>query len=81
MTEIINVRQKNICKICRNLEEWIAQPDNVYIGRHGRIFIGSIKSNERRIYHYKGSIWQNPYSVKKYGLNESILIRLVSLLS
>lgn len=74
MTEITNVRQKNICKCCKNLEEWMTLPDNVYIGRHGRIFIGSVKNNDRKIYHYKGFIWLNPYPVKTYGLDASILM-------
>lgn len=49
-------------------------PNNVYVGRRGRIFIG--QGDEKRIFHYKGSKYSNPYKVGKkegeYTLEESI---------
>ena len=38
----------------------------MYVGRMGRIFI------DKKIFHYQGSKWQNPYTVAKYGLDESL---------
>jgi hypothetical protein len=49
-------------------------PNNVYVGRFGRIFIGT--GDEKKIFHYKGSEFANPYKVgtKKgeYTLEEAI---------
>lgn len=66
MTEVINCRVKYIKP--DNLELWLNKDNNVYIGRNGRIFIN------KKIFHYKGSIWKNPYTVKKYGLEESLTL-------
>lgn len=49
-----------------NFREWLANKDNLYIGRSGRIFIN------KKIFHYKGSKWANPFSVKKYGRGVSL---------
>jgi hypothetical protein len=45
------------------LEKWISDPKNVYVGRKGRIFIGS--GEEKKIFHYKSSKFANPYKVGK----------------
>ena len=47
-------------------EKWLNNPDNVYVGRRGRIFI------DKKIFHYSGSKWENPFTVKEYGLDECI---------
>lgn len=56
------------------LEDWMKDPKNVYVGRHGRIFIGS--GEEKRIFHYEGSKFANPYKVGKkegeYTLEKSL---------
>lgn len=59
-TTITCVKVKSIRPRYNNLEEWMADPNNVYIGRNGRVFIGS--GDSKRIYHYKGSVWENPYN-------------------
>lgn len=46
----------------KNLEHWLQNPKNVYVGRRGRLYIGS--GNEKRIFHYPQSRWGNPYKVK-----------------
>lgn len=45
-------------------------PNNLYTGRHGRIFI--TENGNKRIFHYPASKWANPYSLKDYTLEESI---------
>ena len=45
-----------------NLKRWMSDPQNVYVGRRGRIFI------DGDIFHYRESKWANPYTVKEYGL-------------
>jgi len=62
---VANLRKKYNDKDI-TLEKWLNDPDNTYIGRHGRIFINKV------IFHYKSSIWENPFTVKKYGLDESL---------
>lgn len=51
-----------------DLRKWMEDPNNIYVGRHGRIFI------DKEIFPYKGSKWANPYKVgpKDYTLEESI---------
>lgn len=49
-----------------NLKTWMEDEQNVYVGRNGRIFI------DGKIFHYSTSIWANPFTLKKYSLEESI---------
>lgn len=44
-----------------NLEEWLNNTKNILCTRRGRIFIGSKKQNNHRIFHYQQSEWGNPY--------------------
>ena len=56
-----------------HLEDWLSDVcNNLYIGRAGRIFIGSKKDGSRRIFHYPGSVWKNPFRVKEHGLEKSL---------
>lgn len=45
-----------------NLEKWMQDDNNLYIGRRGRIFIKQ-KDGSSKIFHYPGSKWGNPYVV------------------
>ena len=40
-----------------NLQKWMADTNNVYVGRHGRIFI------DKEVFHYPQSIFANPFKV------------------
>ncbi|CAE7365568.1 hypothetical protein AK812_SmicGene39128 [Symbiodinium microadriaticum] len=44
-----------------DFETWLKGSRNVYVGRRGRIFIHN--DGGKRIFHYPGSKWQNPYAV------------------
>ena len=44
-----------------DFETWLKDSRNVYVGRRGRIFIHN--DGGKRIFHYPGSKWQNPYAV------------------
>ena len=46
-----------------NFRDWVGVEQHIYVGRHGRIFIGS-KEN-RTIFHYNASKWKNPYKIGK----------------
>lgn len=49
---------------CDNLEEWCSNPKNYLCTRRGRVFIGSVKQGNQRVYHYSQSEWHNPYKVE-----------------
>lgn len=42
-----------------DLRHWMSDPTHALVTRHGRIFIGG------KIFHYPGSLWGNPFKVKK----------------
>lgn len=48
------------------LKKWMEIPNNLYVGRRGRIFI------DGKIFHYKESKWYNPYTLKEYSLEDSL---------
>lgn len=60
-----------------NLREWMSNPNNVYTGRRGRIFI--TKNGQREIFHYTHSKWQNPFKLKDYNVNESLKLYVLHL--
>lgn len=65
------VKVKNLRKLgYSSFREWREEKNNLYVGRRGRIFI------DKKIYHYPGSKWANPYKVKEYGLKESLSLYL-----
>ena len=47
-----------------DFEAWLQDKGNLYVGRRGRIFITGI-NGKKRIFHYAGSKWQNPFTVGK----------------
>lgn len=51
-----------------NLRKWMEMENNLYVGRHGRIFIN------KEIFHYPASKWKNPYKVSDYTLAESLAL-------
>lgn len=50
-----------------NLKEWCNDPNNIYIGRAGVVFI----DGER--YPKASSIWANPYKINKDGTREEVI--------
>lgn len=57
----------------KDLRDWMNNSQNLYVGRHGRIFITNPTTKEKEIFHYPQSKWANPYKVgKDYTLEESI---------
>lgn len=61
-TSVVNINQKSLNKMgYANLEEWLQNPDHIYIGRTVRFVKGAKKSK-----------WANPFSPKKYGRDKCI---------
>lgn len=60
---VISVKKQNLKKLgYDNLEEWLKDSNNIYIGRDMSFYIKGAK----------GSKWQNPFPVKKYGLDKCL---------
>lgn len=61
--DVINVSKKELNKKgFENLESWLLDKQNIYIGRNMSFYVkGAI-----------GSKWANPFSVKKYGRNKCL---------
>jgi len=65
-TKVVNVKVGNIRPKYDNLKEWCNDPNNVYIGRQGIVFI----NNER--FPKQASIWANPFKVIKDDRDDSL---------
>lgn len=58
--KVINVSVKYLRPAYKDIHEWLTKPHHVYIGRNV-VYVGICASK-----------WANPYSVKKYGLDECL---------
>lgn len=67
MTEVVCVKVNSIRPRYHNLKEWMADPNNVYIGRKGIVFIEGKRFPEQE------SIWANPYKIGKDGDRNEVL--------
>jgi hypothetical protein len=56
---IVNVKVKYIRPKYNNLSEWMKEPNNIYIGRKGIVFIDGIRFPKQ------DSTWCNPYKISK----------------
>ncbi len=66
-TKCVNIKVKYIRPEYNNLKEWMEDPNNVYIGRRGIVFI----DGER--FPKENSIWHNPFRVTKLNNREFIV--------
>ena len=66
---VVNCKVKYIRPQYKNLEEWMNDENNIYIGRKSIVFI-----NKKR-YPEKSSIFSNPYKIDKDKTREEILIK------
>lgn len=67
LSEVVNVKVQYIRPHYNNLEEWCKDPNNVYIGRKGIVFI-----NKER-YPKQDSVWHNPYKIGPDGDRYTVL--------
>lgn len=56
-TTVCCVKVKNIRPKYANLKEWMADPNNAYIGRAGIVFIDGVRFPKR------DSVWANPFKI------------------
>jgi len=67
MERVVCVKVKNIHPHYQNLKEWMDDPQNLYIGRRGIVFIDNIRFPK------KDSKWANPFRIGKNGTREDVL--------
>ncbi len=61
--KVISSKKSCLKKLGYNsLEQWLDEPNHIYIGRDMQVYVKGAN----------GSKWKNPFSVKKYGLDECI---------
>lgn len=66
-TTVDNIHVKYLRKKgLTNLREWMAQENNIYVGRAGRVYIN------KEVYPYQQSKWANPYNLKTLTREESL---------
>jgi hypothetical protein len=64
---VVNCRVKNIRPQYQNLKEWMADDDNIYIGRAGVVFINSKRFPKC------SSAFCNPYKIGTDGDRKTVL--------
>ena len=62
---VVNVKVKHIRPAYKDLSEWMKNPNNVYIGRRGIVFI----DGER--FPKLDSIWHNPFKIDSTSTSDS----------
>lgn len=66
---ITNCKVQYIRPKYNNLKEWIDDDNNVYIGRHGIVFI------EGKRFPSRSSNFANPFKIGKDGTREEVIIK------
>jgi hypothetical protein len=66
-TVVVNVRVEYIRPEYANLAEWCNDPNNVYIGRRGIVYVEGVR------YPHHDSPFANPYKIGKNGDRDNVL--------
>jgi hypothetical protein len=66
-THVVCVKVKDIRPKYKNLKDWMDDPNNIYIGRKGIVFIDGVRFPKR------DSIWCNPYKINSTNDRSSVL--------
>jgi hypothetical protein len=64
---IVNCKVQYIRPKYNNLKEWMNDPNNIYIGRGGVVFI------DKKRFPTQASKFANPYKVGKHGTREEVI--------
>lgn len=70
-TNVVCVKVGDIRPKYNDLEEWETDPNNVYIGRKGVVFV--TRNGNKYRYPPKDSIWANPYKIKNDLTREQVI--------
>lgn len=71
MTTVCNVKVAHIRPRYKNLQEWMNDPQNIYIGRKGVVFINTPEGRVR--YPPKESLFANPFKIKEGQDRQKVL--------
>jgi len=66
-TTVSNVKVAHIRPEYNDLNEWMRDSNNVYIGRRGIVFINGTR------FPLMDSVWCNPYKIEKHGDRDEVL--------
>lgn len=64
---VVNVRVAHIRPEYQNLKEWMADENNVYIGRGGVLIL------DGKRFPYKDSVWANPFKISKDSTRKHVV--------
>ena len=70
--KVVNVKVGHIRPKYENLKEWMSDPDNVYIGRAGVVFVPDSKGGKERC-PKQSSIWANPFKIEKGQTRQDVI--------
>lgn len=76
MCNVVNVKVKYLRPQYQDLEEWCEDPNNVYIGRKGIVFVKRGDSKYR--YPKQDSIWANPFKITDVDDRDSVIAKYKS---
>lgn len=71
-TNVVCVKVGKIRPRYNDLQEWMEDPNNVYIARKGVVFIEDEETGKKARFPKKDSVFANPFTVKAYGLEKAI---------
>lgn len=66
-TSVVNVKVAFIRPSYKDLSTWCQDPNNVYIGRGGVVFVDGVR------YPKKDSVWANPYKISSTMNREQVI--------
>lgn len=71
-TTVVNVKVGSIRPAYQNLKEWMKDPNHVYIGRAGIVFVPTEDGGKER-WPKKDSPWCNPFKIDKWATREDVI--------
>ncbi len=70
---VVNCKVKYIRPQYNNLKEWMDDPNNVYIGRAGVVFVTNEETGNKERFPKFSSVFANPFKVGKDGTREEVI--------
>jgi len=71
---VVNVKVGHIRPEYDNLKEWMEDPENVYVGRKGIVFI-TMEDGKKERFPKNDSVFCNPFKVGKDGTLEEVVVK------
>ena len=74
-TRVVSVKVAYIRPKYHDLQEWVADPENVYIGRRGIVFVKNPETGSNERFPKQDSVWANPFKIGRDGDREEVLAK------